>query len=440
MFHVKHPPDILLLNSWITDFAAYNLWVRPLGLLSIGSILRQTGFRVSLIDCLDSPLTRKTYGDGRFSKVKIEKNLPYTSIPRHYSRYGIAEEVLRKRFSSIEKPDVICITSGMTYWYPGLFKLIEIARECFKGVPVVLGGIYATLCHDHALKYSGADYVIQGNGEAALVELVSRLTGVELRAPTSELRTELYPAFDLYRSLDYACMTTSRGCPFQCSYCASHFLNETFERRDPLQVVDEIEYWSTQHSVSNIAFYDDALLIDPQTHIVPILREIIRKGIQCNFHTPNGLHIREIDEEAAVLLFCAGFKTIRLGLETSNEAAQIKTGAKVDNQAFLKAVHNLKKSGYVPDNIGVYIMAGLPGQRVEEVEQTVAFVRENGAKPMLTEYSPTPHTPMFEKAKKMSPFDLENEPLFHNNSIFPCRWEGFTLEDLKKLKEGLKKR
>ena len=56
---------------------------------------------------------------------------------------------------------------------------------------------------------------------------------------------------------------------------------------------------------------------------------------------------------------------------------------------------------------------------------------------MLVEYSPIPHTPLFEKAKKMSQFDLENEPLFHNNSMLPCQWEGFTSKDYRRLKEEL---
>jgi hypothetical protein len=52
MFHVKHSPHILLINPWITDFAVYNFWIRPLGLLCIASLLRANGFRVTLIDCL----------------------------------------------------------------------------------------------------------------------------------------------------------------------------------------------------------------------------------------------------------------------------------------------------------------------------------------------------------------------------------------------------
>ncbi|MGO8989393.1 MAG: B12-binding domain-containing radical SAM protein [bacterium] len=439
MFHVKHiAPHILLINPWITDFASHNLWIKPLGLLRIAGLLRVNGFRITLIDCLDYSAKTSKYGDGKFLKTKIEKPLPLKSIPRNFSRYGIPEEILLKRFSMLEeKPDVIGITSGMTYWYPGVFKVIEIAKKVFSNVPIGLGGIYATLCSEHARRHSGADIVFEGSDEIEALKLISDLNSFELRTPNSELRTGLYPAFDLYSQLDYVCIATARGCPLRCSYCASPFLAKGFFRRDPFEVADEIEYWTGKYGVNNIAFYDDALLIEPSRHIIPILKEIIKKDIHCNFHTPNGLHIKEMDEETASLLFRTGFKTIRLGFETANEAMQVDTGGKVDNQAFKDAIKYLKRAGYPAEEIGVYVMAGLPGQRVGEVEETIAFVKEAGVKPMLVEYSPIPHTPLFEKAKRMSQFDLENEPLYHNNSVLPCQWDGFTITDFRRLKEEL---
>jgi hypothetical protein len=119
---------------------------------------------------------------------------------------------------------------------------------------------------------------------------------------------------------------------------------------------------------------------------------------------------------------------------------QIETGGKVDNQELRKAIKHLKRAGYSGEEMGVYIMVGLPGQRVGEVEGSIAFVKESGARPMLVEFSPIPHTPLFEKAKKMSRFDLDNEPLFHNNSILPCQWDGFTMADYRRLKEGLRRK
>jgi radical SAM superfamily enzyme YgiQ (UPF0313 family) len=443
MFHVKHSsPHILLINPWITDFSAYNFWIKPLGLLYIASVLRENRFRVKLIDCLDYSIKTERYGDGKFFKKKIEKPLPLKSIPRNYGQYGIPEEILLKRLSFIEEPDLICVSSGMTYWYPGVFKLIEITRKYFKRAPVILGGIYATLCYEHAVKYSGADIVFNGRGELEAMKLVSDLTHQELIIQNSKFSIDNlpYPSFDLYPQLDYMCIVTSRGCPFKCTYCASSFLTKDFIRRDPLEVVNEIENWTSKYRVNNIAFYDDALLIESSKHFTPIMNEVIKRGIRCNFHTPNAIHIREIDEEVAGLLFRGGFKTIRLGFETTNEVTQIGTGGKVDNQEFRKAIKHLKRAGYSGEEMGVYIMVGLPSQRVGEVEESIAFVKEAGAKPMLVEYSPIPHTPLFEKAKKMSQFDLDNEPLFHNNSILPCQWEGFTMADYRRLKEELRRR
>ena len=446
MFHVKQSaPHILLINPWITDFGAYNFWIKPLGLLSIASLLRDNGFRVTLIDCLDFSIKTKRYGDGKFFKTKIEKPRPLKSIPRYYSQYGIPEETLLKRLSFLEEPDLICITSGMTYWYPGVFKLIEITRELFKNVPIILGGIYATLCNYHAKNHSGVDIVFDGTGNAEILELISRLT--QFRIPQSlpvrqacELRVDSlpYPAFDLYPKLDYVCIATTKGCPFKCAYCASPFLTKGFSKRNPVKVVEEIEYWTIRFHVNNIAFYDDALLVEPSKHFIPIMKEVVKKNIHCHFHTPNAIHVREIDDEVASLLFRGGFKTIRLGFETSNEMTQIETGGKVDNKEFRQAINHLKRAGYSGEEIGVYVMGGLPGQRVGEVEESIAFVRGAGARPMLVEYSPIPHTPLFEKAKRMSQFDLENEPLFHNNSILPCQWEGFSIADYRRIKERLR--
>jgi radical SAM superfamily enzyme YgiQ (UPF0313 family) len=455
---VKHKaPHILLINPWITDFAAYNFWIKPHGLLSIASLLRDSGFKVTLIDCLDSIVKRKKYGDGKFRKIGIEKPLPVKSVPRNYSQYGIPEELFRNKLSDTEKPDLIGFTSGMTYWYPGVFKSIKIVKEFFKRVPILLGGIYATVCYEHAARYSGADYIIRGRGELQLYKIISELLNIRLRTPNSavyhagmhgcpephvvqgELSNNIdslpYPAFDLYSQLDYVSMMTSRGCPFRCSYCASSVISGGFKRRNPLRVVEEIAYWTSHYRIKNIAFYDDALLVNPLEHIIEILKEVKKRCIQCNFHCPNGLHVEEISEELADLLYRCQFKTLRIGLETSNEATQVETGGKVDNRSFGEAVRNLKRAGYLENEIGVYVMAGLPGQRVGEVEETISFVKEKGAKPILVEYSPIPETALFEKAKKMSKFDLENEPLFHNNSILPCQWEGFTPADFKRLKK-----
>ena len=168
------------------------------------------------------------------------------------------------------------------------------------------------------------------------------------------------------------------------------------------------------------------------------MEEIVRRRIVCSFHTPNGIHVTGMTEDIAHLMAETGFKTLRLGLETASEERMARIGEKTTRQEFTQTVHYLRNAGYDRETIGVYLLAGLPGQSAGEVEESILFVKDAGARPYLAEYSPIPGTGLWEEAIKASRFDLVNEPLFHNNSLFPCEWEGFTREDLNRLKRMLK--
>ena len=447
----KHS-TVLLINPWIYDFAAYDFWVKPLGLLYIASVLRKNGFDVYFIDCLDTrhpqmmhkkgikQATRKKYGAGHFFKENIEKPEMLRGIPRRYSRYGISPELFERELQRIEKPNVILVTSMMTYWYLGVFQAIKLSKKHYPNVPVILGGIYTTLCPEHALKNSGADYYIYGEGEELVLKRVSELTRrkVSFIPNFKNLDSLPYPAFDLMLHHDFLCLLTSRGCPYRCTYCASSLLNSECRQRDISKVIDEIAYWMDNYPVKDVAFYDDALLYKADERFIPLLKEIIRRNSRCNLHTPNGLHTRGVTKEIAELLFQAGFKTIRIGLETIDEAKQIQTGGKTTNKECEQAIKYLRQAGYKSKDIGVYLLGGLPGQKVEEVRRSIQFVRDCGAHPFIAEYSPIPGTGLWEDAVQASPFDLEKEPLFHNNSILPCRSDELSWEHLYQLKHEVK--
>jgi len=444
---IRRRKRILLINPWIYDFAAYDLWAKPLGLLSLGGYLRTEGYRVFLIDCLDvdSPwmeseekarLFRRPYHCGKFFKEPVEKPRPLTSIPRTYSRYGITEAAFWRGLHAVGRPDLVLVTSFMTYWYPGAFRVIALVKKAFPGVPVILGGIYATLCHEHAVVNSAADSVFAGGDVDHALALVREILGT----PVQKTYGASYPVFDLYPQLQSVCLATSRGCPYRCVYCASSLLAGHFSQRRPRDVVDEIYRWVHEFHVTDIAFYDDALLINPSDHFLPLLEGILEKGIGCRFHLPNGMHARGLTGEVADLMFRVGFKTIRLGLETINPVKQVETGGKVDDEDVRRAIEFLKEAGFPSRDIGVYLMAGLPGQRWQEVEAGIEKVLQWGALPRIAEYSPIPHTALWTEAVRHSSYDLEREPLFQNNSILPCQWEGFSWEDLAAVKVSLQRR
>jgi radical SAM superfamily enzyme YgiQ (UPF0313 family) len=358
-------------------------------------------------------------------------------VSRPYSRYGIRRQLFIRDLKSIENPAAILVTSLMTYWYPGVQEVISIAKETHPGVPVLLGGIYARLCKEHALQHAGADYLAaegNSNDPASVLEALDHFNiPVPKRSPDEGVTP--YPAFYMLRKIDYVCLLTSTGCPYRCQYCASQFLNPTFYQRDPHQVLEEIFFWHRNFGVENFAFYDDALMLQAHKHIAVLLEKVISLGLSLSFHTPNALHVREITHDVARLLHLSGFRTIRLGLETSDMGPHRDLDKKLSEGEFERAVYNLKTAGFSSEEIGVYILMGLPGQSVESVAGTIDFVGRTGAAPYLAEYSPIPKTPMWDVAQAHSGYDLSSEPLFHNNTLLPC-WD----DDNKARVPELKKR
>ncbi|MEN6474975.1 MAG: radical SAM protein [Syntrophaceae bacterium] len=435
-----HGKKVLLVNPWVYDFAAYDLWAKPLGLLYLGAMLRQNGCRVDLIDCLasDQPVPRAC-GQGRFRREVVDKPALLKHIPRHYARYGMSMAAFHDRLAQVERPDVVLVTSLMTYWYPGVFEAIRHIKAVFVGTPVILGGVYATLCSGHAAAYSGADHIISGEGEMELMNLLTGRWGVKPVYPPDpdDLDARAYPCWDLEPSLRYGCILTSRGCPCRCTYCAAHLMAGGLRRRDPHKVADEIAFWHGR-GLKDFAFYDDALLMQSDSLAAPMLKEIISRGLDVRFHCPNALHARFITPELAHLMRAAGFITIRLGLETSDPARQFSTGNKITTAEFLQAVDNLRRAGYEGKDIGVYLLCGLPRQEAGEILDAIRLVRGCGGRPILAEYSPIPHTGLWDQAVDASPYPLAEEPLFHNNTLLPCEWTGFTYAMYQELKQACK--
>ena len=233
---------------------------------------------------------------------------------------------------------------------------------------MILGGIYATLCPDHAAACCGADRVVAGMAESRILSLAAEYTGgnTTLRFDPLNMDTWPYPAMDLERQIAHVPLLTSRGCPFSCAYCASGYINPTRMLRSPASVVEEIRYWHQTFGVIDFAFYDDALLMDADHHALPLLERIVAAGLPVRFHTPNALHIRRITAGMARLMFAAGFATLRLGLETTTADRRQHMDRKVEQAEFLEAVAHLKGAGFGGDQIGAYLLAGLPNQSMDE--------------------------------------------------------------------------
>ncbi len=178
--------------------------------------------------------------------------------------------------------------------------------------------------------------------------------------------------------------------------------------------------------------------MNADSHIKIILNDVIKSGVNVRFHCPNGIHAKFIDDELAYLMKQSGFTTLRLGLETVNQERQTKTGGKVTSESLILAVKKLKKNGLTKQEIGVYLMYGLPGQGFEEVKEGVEFLKSLDTRIYLTEFSPIPFTQCWEELKHSGVITDNTDPLLTNNSVFARLYSGYDLDALERLKLDVK--
>ena len=425
-------PEILLVNPPIYDFAAYDFWLKPYGLLSAAAHLRPAA-NMTLFDFLDrhSRYSPPNYfpapgrfGKGHFPKQAVKKPPQFASIPRKFSRYGIERAVFQDFLKKNAPFDHVLIQTSMTYWYPGIKEVISDIHNYAPKANIVLGGVYATLCPAHALSL-GANMVIQGSDLTKLLAL------------TGEKKQNYQPPlWQLYDKLDFAVMKLTKSCPYNCSYCAVHRIDGDFATRELDNCIADLDLLM-EKGVKNIAFYDDALLYKPEKTLIPFLKHVISKNLKINFHTPNALHARYITPELAEMMVTAGFKTFYLGFESKSSDFHSRTGSKVVSDELITASENLIKAGAQRKNIVTYQMLGHPSGDLQQLEESMMFANSLGLKIMLSDFSPIPGTPDGDICNEY--VDL-TEPLNHNKTAFPIIYLGIQkVNRLKNLCKQLNK-
>jgi radical SAM superfamily enzyme YgiQ (UPF0313 family) len=134
----------------------------------------------------------------------------------------------------------------------------------------------------------------------------------------------------------------------------------------------------------------------------------------------------------------AGFRTLRLSLETVNSERLAATGGKVRADELERAVLALKKQGFGKEHIGVYLMYGLPGQPLEEVKEGVEFIKSLGVMVKLTEFSPIPGTRCWDELRDRGIIRDDIDPLVTNNTAFAALYSGYDPDELEALKLKVK--
>jgi hypothetical protein len=373
---------ILGINPFFDDFYCYHDYkYQPIGILSVLATLRSAGYDVAFLDALTK----------RRQQTRKPKELANTE--GGYYRYGLGDKAYKAALMEYPSPQVILMTSSMTFRWHSVRDCIALTKEVFPDVPVVLGGIYPTLAYEHAKKHSGADFVIQGPGEAKALSLVNELTGNQRRMP------EALPfwAFELLppEKRNFAMLLTSYGCTRNCAHCASRLIYGGYKRRYIDEVIAEIDDRYHRHSVRDFHLYDDDLLEDSQNHFEVWAQEAIRRFPKARFHLPNALLIDQLTLRNAELMKELKVKPVVLGVDAVNEAELLGRWW-ISYSAIRDTVSLLEQAGFKRYDIKIYVHVSHPAQTLKSLLETIRFLLTLGVRPALNRFTPIPGTRLFE--------------------------------------------
>ena len=385
----------LLINPPIYDTQYWAYWAQPHGLLKVATWLRKNGYTdLRLIDCLATDKNRKVqfHVRGKVERQNVVKTLRAYGMSLDELSQHLVEHAKGDHF----RPDEIWITSIMTYWWQSTRDVIKLITEVFsKPTPrILVGGIYPTLAPDHA------DRELRKGTNLNDEELIIVDGEIDPEAANSWTDLNLYDDTIYTARPKYALITGSRGCPFECAYCAQLALNHNnraVRHRPPEDIADEIEQKQRDLGISEFAFYEDNLLLNRQDFLAR-LEAIQRRGLKITIYAPEGIEPRLVEYELMSQMRAAGFKKIHLALETiDNEIARKWNRRQATIEKFDQAVDVLKQVGFKvgSQDMNAFVIFGIPDEDLQATINTAIYAstRVGSVVPML--FTPVPGSIMY---------------------------------------------
>ena len=366
-------PPIFGLEKKDKTFVERNIFTQvypPLGLAYIAAFLEQNGFGVKILDCIVTN--------------SFEKEI--TAELRGFS------------------PGLVGINNSFTMHSPDARRVAVIAKKWDKNVPVVFGGTHASVFAEEMLKDKNIDLVVRGEGEQTFLEIAQkakkslklhgiagtversgkRILSNKPRPLIKDLDSLPFPArhllpMKLYHKFEdmrwsmrspKTTITTSRGCPGTCVFCSVKCVwGVGWRARSAKNVADEIEMLASDFGIREIDFEDDNLTLDKK-RMHSICDEIINRGIDIKWKTPNGIAYYALDKGLLAHMKKSGCHRIQFGIESACPETQKFIGKTVD----LKKIDALTKAA---NNLGLWVQAtfiiGFPFETRGQIMQTVDY-------------------------------------------------------------------
>jgi anaerobic magnesium-protoporphyrin IX monomethyl ester cyclase len=401
--------DILFGQSYYLRFDP-KLWdamqpYPPLGTLYAASYMRQKGYSVALFDAMLAENTDEW-------TIALEKSQP---------KYAILFE---DNFNYLSKMSLLRMRAAA-------FEMIDAAKA--QGCAVIVAGADMT---DHAEKYleRGADFVLMGEGEETLGELVGYLQrtpqsptddsalyaihslaylhdGKVVKTPTRPVIRKLddipFPAWDLvdrdkYRDVwvehhGYYSMNlvTTRGCPFHCNWCAKPIWGQKYNVRSAANVVEEMAWLQKNFAPDHIWFMDDIMGI--QDRWIEEFADLLdQQDVHIPFKSLNRVDLL-LRGKTIPALARAGAKIVWVGAESGSQKILDAMDKGTQVTQIYEAARQLHAHGV---KVAFFLQFGYPGETREDIELTLKMVRDLMPDDIGISVSyPLPGTPFYERVQ-----------------------------------------
>ncbi len=328
-----------------------------------------------------------------------------------------------ERFVRRHRPAWVGLTAVTAQIMPA-HRVVGMIKRASPESKVVIGGVHATALPDEVLQDLHVDYVIRGEGEESLVELVEgrpleSIGGLSYRSdeagspilhnPQSEpiadldsmpppayhlIRFELYkPAVGAYRRLPALSITVTRGCPGKCTFCNS--AETPLRTRSAERIVEEMEGLQERYGIREVSFYDDTFTIFKQ-NVARMCDLMVERGLDLTWSCFARTDC--VSKSLLSKMKRAGCHQILFGIESADPQILKNIRKPIDIERTERAVRMVKEAGI---EVRAAFMFGNPGETVESLRRTIEFAKRLDADiSVFNITTPYPGTQMFDWARR----------------------------------------
>ncbi len=336
-------------------------------------------------------------------------------ISAYLERHQIKHEVFDSTFSnkvSIKKrllgsvPKVIALYTNLVT----KVNVVEImqfirANKVFENSWIVLGGPDVRYNAENYLKH-GADVLVVGEGEATMLELAQTMLAIDKpnfahidgvaylneqgevveTNPRKRIRpidSLPYPnraainikaylgVWKLYHGHSAMTVSTQRGCPYTCRWCSTAVYGQSYRRRSPSIVVDELVHIKENFNPNTIWFVDDVFTVS-HNWLKAFAEEINARDAIIPFECIT--RADRMNEEVIQLLKKAGCFRVWIGSESGSQKIIDAMDRRVDVQHVRNMIRRSREEGL---QAGTFIMLGYPGETEADIEETITHLKES---------------------------------------------------------------